>query len=269
MTMRILFLLLLLPVFLIPVYAESQQLPTDKGTLLVNIATEPEKPSPDEQVKLKIDFVNPQTNQIQEHIDYIVTVTSGEMQVFGPIPLTHTSIGSVTIPIEFASGENKVSIDVEGILFKPIPSETVTFTVMAETSAQTTSDTKSGCLIATAAYETELAPQVQLLREVRDNVLFSTGSGTTFMTGFSEFYYTFSPTIADLERQNLVFKEAVKITIIPMLSTMSILNYADINSESEMLGYGIGIILLNVGMYFVVPALVIVKIKKYLKKSIV
>ncbi len=235
----------------------------------MSILQEPEKPSPDKQVKLKIDFVNPQTNQIQEHIDYTVTVTSGETQVFGPIPLTHTSIGSVTIPIEFASGENKVSIDVEGILFKPIPSETVTFTVMAETSVQTTSDTKSGCLIATAAYETELAPQVQLLREVRDNVLFSTGSGTVFIAGFSEFYYTFSPTIADLERQNLVFKEAVKITITPMLSTMSILNYVDINSESEMLGYGIGIILLNVGMYFVVPALVIVKIKKYLKKSIV
>lgn len=47
---------------------------------------------------------------------------------------------------------------------------------------------------------------------------------------------------------------------------MSILNYVDINSESEMLGYGIGIILLNVGMYFVVPALVIVKIKKISEK---
>ncbi len=129
--MKILFLLLLLPVFLMPIYAESQQLPTDKGTLLVNISTEPEKPSPYEQVKLRIDFVNPKTNQIQEHIDYTITITSGETQVFGPIPLTHTSIGSVTIPIEVASGENKISIDVEGILFKPIPSEVVTFTVMA------------------------------------------------------------------------------------------------------------------------------------------
>jgi hypothetical protein len=46
-----------------------------------------------------------------------------------------------------------------------------------------------------------------------------------------------------------------------MLSTLSILNYVEINSESEMLGYGIGIILLNVGMYFVAPAIVIIKIK--------
>ena len=125
---------------------------------------------------------------------------------------------------------------------------------------------KKGCLIATAAYGSELAPQVQLLREIRDNVLFSTGSGTTFMVGFNEFYYSFSPTVADWERQSPLFKEVVKTTITPMLSTMSILNYANIHSEQQMLGYGIGVILLNIGMYFVAPAIVIVKVKGILQK---
>jgi len=82
------------------------------------------------------------------------------------------------------------------------------------------------------------------------------------MTAFNAFYYSFSPTVADLERQNLVFKEAVKITITPLLSTLSILNYVDIDSEEKMLGYGIGLILLNVGMYFVAPVIVIYSIKK-------
>lgn len=81
------------------------------------------------------------------------------------------------------------------------------------------------------------------------------------MTSFNEFYYSFSPAVADLERQNPIFKEMIKTTITPMLSTLSILNYADINSEQEMLGYGVGVILLNVGMYFVVPTIIIVKIK--------
>lgn len=128
-------------------------------------------------------------------------------------------------------------------------------------SDSTQNEKTSGCLIATAAYGTELAPQVQLLREVRDNVLFSTNSGTTFMAGFNQFYYVFSPTISDLERQSPIFKEIIKATIAPMLSTLSILNYVDIDSESEMLGYGIGIILLNLGMYFVVPAIVILKLR--------
>lgn len=126
--------------------------------------------------------------------------------------------------------------------------------------------TTGQCAIATAAFGTELAPQVQLLREVRDNVLFSTGAGTTFMIGFNDFYYTFSPAVADLERQSPLFKEVVKTAITPMLSTLSILNYVDVNSEQEMLGYGIGVILLNIGMYFVVPAVVIVKVKGLIHK---
>ena len=124
-----------------------------------------------------------------------------------------------------------------------------------------------GCLIATATYGTELSPQVQLLREVRDNVLFGTNSGTAFMMGFNEFYYSFSPVIADWERQSPLFKETVKLTITPMLSTMSILNHANIHSEQQMLGYGIGVILLNIGMYFAAPAIIIVKIQQRLRKA--
>jgi len=118
-----------------------------------------------------------------------------------------------------------------------------------------------GCLIATAAFGSEMAPQVQFLREIRDNTVLQTQSGLTFMTGFNQFYYSFSPTIADYERENLAFKETVKIAITPMLTSLAILNYVDIDSEEEMLGYGIGIILLNIGMYFIAPAVIIFKIR--------
>ena len=119
-----------------------------------------------------------------------------------------------------------------------------------------------GCLIATAAFGSEMAPQVQFLRELRDNTVLQTESGTSFMTGFNQFYYSFSPVIADYERENTVFKEAVKITLTPLLTSLALLQYADIDSESEMLGYGIGVILLNIGMYFVAPAVLIMKIRK-------
>jgi len=118
-----------------------------------------------------------------------------------------------------------------------------------------------GCLIATAAFGSEMAPQVQFLREIRDNTVLQTQSGSTFMTGFNQFYYSFSPAIADYERENSAFKETVKIAITPMLTSLAILNYVDIDSEEEMLGYGIGIILLNIGMYFVAPAAIIFKIR--------
>jgi len=119
-----------------------------------------------------------------------------------------------------------------------------------------------GCLIATATYGTELAPQVQQLREIRDQKLMKTESGQSFLNSFNEFYYSFSPVIADYERENPVFKEAVKLVITPMLSTLSILNYVDMDSEFEVQVYGISLILLNVGMYFVAPAMVLVRIRK-------
>ena len=122
-----------------------------------------------------------------------------------------------------------------------------------------------GCLIATASYGSEIAPQVQLLREIRDNTVLQTQSGTSFMTAFNTFYYTFSPAIADYERENPVFKEAVKVGLTPLLTSLTILNYVDIDTEQEMLGYGIGIIMLNIGMYFVAPAVVVIALKKRIR----
>ena len=131
--------------------------------------------------------------------------------------------------------------------------------------AEATEQQGGGCLIATAAFGSEMAPQVQFLREIRDNTVLQTESGTSFMAGFNQFYYSFSPAIADYERENPAFKEAVKITLTPLLTSLTLLQYADIDSESEMLGYGIGIILLNIGMYFIAPAVLITKIRSFYK----
>ena len=119
-----------------------------------------------------------------------------------------------------------------------------------------------GCLIATATYGSEMASEVQQLRELRDNTLLNTESGSIFMESFNDFYYSFSPIIADYERENPVFKEMVKIAITPMISSLSILNYVDMDSEAEVLGYGISLILLNLGMYLGIPAVVIISIRK-------
>ena len=81
--------------------------------------------------------------------------------------------------------------------------ETVgSFKTLSEDSIQN----GNGCLIATATYGSELAPQVQQLREIRDNVLLNTESGKSFLLSFNQLYYTFSPTIADWERENHLFK---------------------------------------------------------------
>ncbi|MBA4438121.1 MAG: peptidylprolyl isomerase, partial [Nitrosopumilaceae archaeon] len=117
-----------------------------------------------------------------------------------------------------------------------------------------------GCLIATATYGSEMSQQVQQLRELRDNQLLQTESGTAFMGTFNDVYYSFSPIIADMERENPYFKEAVKLAITPMISSLSLMENAE--TESEVLSLGISVITLNLAMYLGVPAIVVVGIRK-------
>ncbi len=131
---------------------------------------------------------------------------------------------------------------------------------LEEEKSQTKSSSGGGCLIATATYGSELAPQVQQLRELRDNQLLSTASGTNFMNTFNDIYYSFSPVIADYERENPVFREMVKVAITPMITSLSLMEYAE--SESEVLGIGISLIVLNLGMYFGIPLVTVIGMKK-------
>jgi hypothetical protein len=257
---------------LIPAFAQeyNQVLPSEKGTLNVGLNIIPEKPIAGGVTKFQIDFVNPKTEKIQEHIDYTFTLQRDGENVFGPTDLLHTSEGSVTIPVEtIDAGIYFGLIEIKGILFQPIPVETVSFSVPIVDAQQSDNGAKvdgGGCLIATATFGSELSPQVQQLRELRDNVVLNTESGKSFMTGFNEFYYSFSPAIADYERENSFFRDTVKIALTPLLTSLSVLSYADIDSEEEMLGYGISIILLNIGMYFAIPAVAIIRLYKFQKR---
>jgi uncharacterized oligopeptide transporter (OPT) family protein len=56
----------------------------------------------------------------------------------------------------------------------------------------------------------------------------------------------------------------VKVGLTPMLSSLAIMENAE--SESEVLGLGLSVIMLNIGMYLGVPAVVIIGIKNKIKK---
>ena len=176
---------------------------------------------------------------------------------FYPTIKSNNNISFITLNFT-GSGNNKIEIigtdSLQGLNQTSIPIED-------KSPDENKSPEKGGCLIATATFGSELAPQVQQLREFRDNSLLQTESGTLFMKTFNQFYYTFSPTIADWERENPAFKEFVKISVTPMITSLSILNYMNVDSEFEVLGYGISLVLLNVGMYLVAPGIVIHTIK--------
>ena len=265
--MKFLLVLLLIPLLTIPVFAESQTLPTDKGTLDVKLSYEDINIG--ELSRLPIEFINPMTQKTQIHVDYKITITNSDEIIFKTPSLIHTSEGIINgLKVEFPKdGIYNMKIDIEGILFTPISPETVSFDiVVGEVSSQPTNPTEEnggGCLIATAAYGSELSPQVQLLREIRDNQLLNTEAGSAFMGTFNDVYYSFSPVIADLERESPLFKEVVKLGLTPMLSSLAIMENAE--SESEVLGLGLSVIALNLGMYLAAPALIGMKVHQQIK----
>ena len=87
------------------------------------------------------------------------------------------------------------------------------------------------------------------------------------MTSFNQFYYSFSPTIADWERQNPVFKDGVRAFLTPMISTLGIMSLADVDSEADVLGFGILVILLNIGIYVAAPVMAGLKIRDLLRSK--
>jgi hypothetical protein len=73
------------------------------------------------------------------------------------------------------------------------------------------------CLISTATYGSALAPEVQLLRNFRDNSLLKTAAGTNFMLAFNAWYYSFSPQVASYLNTHVVERTIMKGVLYPLI----------------------------------------------------
>ncbi len=116
----------------------------------------------------------------------------------------------------------------EGVANAPLNATYAPSNESTESSSNAGSDAPSNipnggrCLIATAAFGSELAPQVQFLREFRDKHIMSTASGSSFMNVFNAWYYSFSPYVADYEREQPWMRQIVKGSIYPLLAILHI-----------------------------------------------
>jgi hypothetical protein len=98
---------------------------------------------------------------------------------------------------------------------------------MATTLVTTTTETFTPllfqrCVIASAAYGSELAPEVQFLRIFRDQFVQSTFAGNNFMKLFNSFYYSFSPTAASVVAENPVLSQIIRLLLYPLIAALRI-----------------------------------------------
>ena len=112
----------------------------------------------------------------------------------------------------------------------------------------------SRCLIATAAFGSELIPEVQKLRKFRDDVVMRTFAGNNFISLFNGLYYSFSPSFADYERGAPWLQAIVRASIYPLLGILdlsnSIYKVIDFNGEFAIISAGLAASLMIGGIYF-------------------
>jgi hypothetical protein len=139
--------LAIVTIMVIPAYADQVVKPTSGGTIDVGFATDPANPTPGGSTNLLISFINKSTHAVQQHIDYKIAVMEGSNQICGT-SILHTAEGSITYPCQLPDAATyQVVVEVDGILFQPIPPETATFTVNlgggSTSSTNSTSNTSS------------------------------------------------------------------------------------------------------------------------------
>jgi peptide/nickel transport system substrate-binding protein len=90
-------------------------------------------------------------------------------------------------------------------------------------------------VIATAAYGSSLSPQVQALRNFRDELVLKTFAGRQFMKAFNAWYYSFSPSVASIVSKSPPLAGLVRILIYPLIGILQVASkvhtISSLNSE--------------------------------------
>lgn len=112
---------------------------TNGGSIDIGFAISPVSPTPGGSTNLLISFINKSTHAVQQHIDYKVAVTEGSNQICGT-SVEHTAEGSVSVPCQLPDAATyQVVVEVDGILFQPIPPEAAAFIVTYDGGSYTVS----------------------------------------------------------------------------------------------------------------------------------
>ena len=151
-------------------------------------------------VLLNFDFLNPKTKQVQEHIDYKVTILKNNQKVFDT-SVTHSTTGTISIPILLEERyPHRVQIDVTGVLFQPIPQESAFFSIMYGSQVILSEYTSNNSLKVNLALNKDPSPNPKIIPTwVKNNAKWWANgqiNDTTFVDGIK---YLMQQKILDIE----------------------------------------------------------------------
>jgi hypothetical protein len=131
---------------------------------------------------------------------------------FSPVnvQLVPGQVGSTTLQIiAFKDTTGTYQLTITGTSSNPSRTHQLVITVRV-----------SPCIIATATFGSELAPEVQFLRGFRDQQIMQTFAGSNFMQVFNAWYYSFSPAVAQYEYAHSTTRFMIKQALYPLMGIL-------------------------------------------------
>jgi len=187
------------------------------------------------------------------------TVTATETTTVGggtvTETLTATTTATTTAPAETIT-QTKTIMVTEKTVEKVTETKTVTETKRSTVTSTVTEMKGLKCLIATAAFGSELAPQVLLLRGFRDGFVLKTFAGSSFMAAFNAFYYSWSPYVAKAEYEGPLLRSFIRASIYPLIYSLELSRIAaqPLSTVPELAVLVSGIIAsLLIGLIYISP----------------
>jgi hypothetical protein len=128
------------------------------------------------------------------------------------------------------------------------------------TTQQSIPTSPSRCIIATAAYGSEMAPDVVYMRYVRDGLIGSTSMGHPIVQVWNAFYYSWSPPVAAAIAESSLLQAIFRILLLPLVAIVHITAWMFASLGSENLASAVAFTVaavLSTCTYIVLPALVL------------
>jgi len=127
-----------------------------------------------------------------------------------------------------------------------------------------------GCIIATAAYGSEMHPDVLAVRQFRDTKVGNTYSGSNFLIVFNTWYYSWSPPVANLMSGNEALRFFMRLFLKPLMFTMKISeNSYDLFSLNSEFAASISILVAAslCGIFYITPFMFFTTTREMLKRK--
>ena len=149
--------------------------------------------------------------------------------VYSPTVTVPTTTATGALTTIYSPTVTQTSIVSTATTTTTTSSATTTTTSISPTMTLTTTATATSvflplrpCIIASAAYGSELAPEVQLLRNFREQNVLPTFAGSNFMKVFNQFYYSFSPAIAPTVASTQAVAAPVRVLLYPLIGILQV-----------------------------------------------